>query len=99
MDSATDSQDNIVPQPELPPAELKEDNDGPKPNESAAMKSELPRVSQLTHGLEDCDWEQLQERYADAMDEHGRVEENLRAETARLVEVPLSEVLFHRSIC
>ncbi|KAJ5375323.1 hypothetical protein N7517_007329 [Penicillium concentricum] len=54
---------------------------------STPIHDEFPLVSGLTQGLEDCDWEQLQEKYADAMDEHGRVEENLRVETAKLLEV------------
>ncbi|KAJ5139135.1 uncharacterized protein N7515_003983 [Penicillium bovifimosum] len=54
---------------------------------SARIHDELQIVSQLTQGLENCDWEQLQGKYTDAMEEHGRVEENLRVETAKLLEV------------
>ncbi|CAG8901863.1 unnamed protein product [Penicillium egyptiacum] len=54
---------------------------------SAPIQDEIPLVSGLTQGLEDCNWEQLQGKYADAMEEHGRVEENLRVETAKLLEV------------
>ncbi|KAJ5504708.1 hypothetical protein N7463_007582 [Penicillium fimorum] len=54
---------------------------------STPIHDEFPLVSELTQGLEDCDWEQLQGKYADAMEEHGRVEENLRVETAKLLEV------------
>ncbi|KAJ5972635.1 uncharacterized protein N7479_002553 [Penicillium vulpinum] len=53
----------------------------------APTHDEFPFVSGLTQGLENCDWEQLQGKYADAMEEHGRVEENLRIETAKLLEV------------
>ncbi|KAJ5173995.1 uncharacterized protein N7500_001926 [Penicillium coprophilum] len=53
----------------------------------APISDEFPLVSRLTQGLEDCDWEQLQGKYADAMEEHSRVEENLRVETAKLLEV------------
>ncbi|KAJ5478534.1 hypothetical protein N7530_004043 [Penicillium desertorum] len=53
----------------------------------APIHDETPLVSGLTQGLEDCNWEQLQGKYADAMEEHGRVEENLRVETAKLLEV------------
>jgi hypothetical protein len=56
----------------------------------APFQDEYPLVSHLTQGLKDCDWEQLQDKYADAMEEHGRVEENLRVETAKLLEVNLS---------
>ncbi|OQE43025.1 hypothetical protein PENCOP_c003G06507 [Penicillium coprophilum] len=53
----------------------------------APISDEFPLVSRLTQGLEDCDWEQLQGKYAYAMEEHSRVEENLRVETAKLLEV------------
>ncbi|CAI7579657.1 unnamed protein product [Penicillium manginii] len=58
----------------------------PQPINPAAVE-EFPIVARLTQGLAECDWEQLQEKYTDAMDEHSRVEEELRAETARLLEV------------
>lgn len=58
----------------------------PEPVKSA-VNAEFPLVALLTQGLEECDWEQLQEKYADAMDEHSRVEEDLRVETAKLLEV------------
>ncbi|KAJ6149927.1 hypothetical protein N7471_001126 [Penicillium samsonianum] len=54
---------------------------------SAPIHDEIPLVSGLTQGLEDCNWEQLQGKYADAMEEHSRVEENLRVGTAKLLEV------------
>ncbi|KAJ5099108.1 hypothetical protein N7532_006109 [Penicillium argentinense] len=58
----------------------------PEPIESLASE-ESPIVTRLTQGLAECDWDQLQEKYTNAMDEHSRVEEELRAETARLLEV------------
>lgn len=67
----------------------------PEPSEPAAVDTEYPLVARTTKGLEDCDWEQLQERYADAMDEHSRIEENIRAETARLLEVVLYRTTSH----
>jgi hypothetical protein len=60
----------------------------------APIHDEPPLVSGLTQGLEDCDWEQLQGKYADAMEEHGRVEENLRVETAKLLEVSLIRIYY-----
>lgn len=60
----------------------------PEPIE-AVVNAEFPLVARLTQGLEECDWDQLQEKYTDAMDEHSRVEEDLRAETAKLLEVML----------
>lgn len=56
---------------------------------------EFPIVARLTQGLTECDWDQLQEKYTDAMDEHSRVEEELRVETARLLEV-ITGLLFAR---
>ncbi|EKV04113.1 hypothetical protein PDIG_82220 [Penicillium digitatum PHI26] len=54
---------------------------------SIPAQSEIPLVSGLTQGLQDYNWEQLQGKYTDAMEEHGRVEEKLRVETAKLLEV------------
>lgn len=65
------------------------------PPPTAATRDEYPFVSHLTHGLEDCDWDQLQEKYADAMEQHGRVEENLRLETAKLMEVSITLLVYN----
>ncbi|OKO94293.1 hypothetical protein PENSUB_11560 [Penicillium subrubescens] len=64
----------------------------PQPRNLESMQSssgdgDFTLVTRLTQGLEDCDWNQLQEKYTDAMDEHSRVEDDLRAETAKLLEV------------
>ncbi|OQE31450.1 hypothetical protein PENSTE_c001G07651 [Penicillium steckii] len=58
----------------------------PQPIEPV-VNDEFPIVARLTQGLAECDWDQLQEKYTDAMDEHSRVEEELRVETARLLEI------------
>jgi len=63
----------------------------PKPV-MAAVNAEFPLVARLTQGLEECNWEQLQDKYTDAMDEHRRVEEDLRVETAKLLEVRSSTI-------
>lgn len=55
--------------------------------QSSSSDVEFTIVNRLTRGLEDCDWDQLQEKYTDAMDDHSRVEDDLRAETAKLLEV------------
>lgn len=55
--------------------------------QSSSRDGDFTLVTRLTQGLEDCDWDQLQEKYTDAMDEHSRVEDDLRAETAKLLEV------------
>lgn len=89
MDSANGVQVNTTPQsqPQPQPVGLGVTQTySPKPVETATT-GEVPIVSRLTQGLSECDWDQLQEKYTDAMDEHSRVEEELRAETARLLEV------------
>lgn len=48
------------------------------------------QTQQLTEELRDCSWEQLEEKYAKAMEEHGKSEEELRAQVAKLLEVILS---------
>lgn len=70
-------------------AEENQQAPSPEPTEPV-MDTESPLVSRLTQGLEQYDWDQLQEKYADAMDEHSRVEEDLRAETTKLLEVMTS---------
>lgn len=57
--------------------------------QSSSSDAESTLVTRLTRGLEDCDWNELQEKYVDAMDEHTRVEDDLRAETTKLLEVGL----------
>lgn len=48
---------------------------------------ELSKLQRLLLNLNECNWEQLEERHADAMNEHNIVEESLRAEMAELLEV------------
>lgn len=60
-----------------------------QPVQSSSSDAESTLVTRLTRGLEDCDWNELQEKYVDAMDEHTRVEDDLRAETTKLLEVGL----------
>ncbi|KAJ5902423.1 hypothetical protein N7495_002951 [Penicillium taxi] len=57
----------------------------PEPIEPV-VNAGFPLVAQLTQGIELCNWDQLQNKYADAMDEHSRVEEELRAQTKQLLE-------------
>ncbi|KAJ5333264.1 uncharacterized protein N7506_007047 [Penicillium brevicompactum] len=78
------SPDSGGPQGRISPQQPEDANSTSAP---AAARDEYPFVSHLTDGLEDCDWDQLQDKYADAMEQHGRVEENLRLETAKLMEV------------
>lgn len=51
------------------------------------LEMEEMLVARLTQGVDHCDWDQLQEKYTDAMDEHSRVEEDLRAQTTKLLDV------------
>lgn len=55
------------------------------PQDSSA--GHMNSQQQLTEKLRDCDWEQLEEKYAKAMEEHGKSEEELRAQVAKLLEV------------
>ena len=66
------------------------EHQSPEHHPPGPAPDEYPLVSHLTNGLEDCDWGQLQEKYDNAMEQHGRVEENLRTETAKLMEVDTS---------
>lgn len=52
-------------------------------------KEDQPLVEALlqTRDLEVCNWEELQEKYANAMDEHSRFEDNLRSQIAQLLQV------------
>ncbi|KAJ5986845.1 hypothetical protein N7451_011210 [Penicillium sp. IBT 35674x] len=51
------------------------------------LEMEEMLVARLTEGVDHCDWDQLQEKYTDAMDEHSRVEEDLRAQTTKLLDI------------
>lgn len=53
---------------------------------------ELSKLQELRLNLNECNWEQLEERYADAMNEHSTVEESLQAEMAELLEVSCSGI-------
>lgn len=87
MDSTNASQESIASQPSA--AGETQQTHSPEPIEPV-MDTEFPLVSRLTLGLQQYDWHRLQEKYADAMDEHSRVEEDLRSETTKLLEVMAS---------
>lgn len=53
----------------------------------AGQDNPSERTQQLTENLRDCDWEQLEERYAQVMEEHGKSEEELRGQISKLLEV------------
>lgn len=63
----------------------------PMPNEgkpsSQTVDSPLQPASDLAEELQNYDWDQLLEKYADAMEEHARADEQVRNQTAKLQEV------------
>lgn len=59
----------------------------------AQAPGEPQPASGLAEEIQHYDWDQLQEKYAATMEEHSRAEEDLRGETAKLLEV------CHLSIC
>lgn len=44
---------------------------------------------QLAHDFESCSWDQLQQKYADAMNQHTRAEEELQLQVTQLLQVTL----------
>ena len=44
-------------------------------------------AEQLSREVGTCSWDQLQEKYTDAMNEHTRTEENLRLQVTQLLQV------------
>ncbi|KAJ5286888.1 hypothetical protein N7478_002574, partial [Penicillium angulare] len=82
MMSSVDTQDNASRPPVLKESQQTR---SPEPIEPV-IDTEDALVSHLTQDLQQYDWIQLQEKYTDAMDEHSRAEENIRSETARLLE-------------
>ncbi|KAJ6013271.1 hypothetical protein N7540_007862 [Penicillium herquei] len=85
MGSTDDPHENALRSPS--PKEL-EQTRSPLPLEplEPVLDTEELLLARLTQGLEQYDWDQLQEKYTDAMDEHSRVEEDLRAQTTNLLE-------------
>ena len=61
----------------------------PKNSSIGQQVDSQQQTQQLTEELRDCDWEQLEEKYAKTMEEHGKSEEELRAQVAKLLEVIL----------
>ncbi|KAJ5088158.1 hypothetical protein N7456_011774 [Penicillium angulare] len=80
--STVDTQDDASRPPVLKESQQTR---SPEPIEPL-LNTEDALVNRLTRGLEQYDWSQLQEKYTDAMDEHSRAEEDIRAETAKLME-------------
>ena len=80
MDSARRDHEGITSHNDLYPTKLTAESGSSQDKTSQHMQ-------QLAEDLRDCDWEQLEEKYAKAMEEHGTTEEELRAQTAKLLEV------------
>ncbi|EDN02955.1 hypothetical protein I7I51_07995 [Histoplasma capsulatum] len=55
--------------------------------QDAAEDGVFDEYEKLALSLRDCDWEQLQKEFANAMDERSQVEMALHKETAELLEV------------
>ncbi|KAJ5727108.1 hypothetical protein N7493_004928 [Penicillium malachiteum] len=86
MESTDDPHESALRSPS--PKEL-EQTRSPQPLEplEPVLDTEELLLARLTQGLEQYDWDKLQEKYTDAMDEHSRVEEDLRAQTTNLLDV------------
>ncbi|KAJ5806161.1 uncharacterized protein N7503_003763 [Penicillium pulvis] len=82
--TSTDDGRDIASRP--PATEEPQQTDSPGPFEPVLEMEEM-LVARLTQGVDHCDWDQLQEKYTDAMDEHSRVEEDLRAQTTKLLDI------------
>ncbi|KAJ5903752.1 hypothetical protein N7504_006135 [Penicillium tannophilum] len=82
--ASTDDGHDIASRP--PVTEEPQQTYSPGPIEPVLEMEEM-LVARLTQGVDHCDWDQLQEKYTDAMDEHSRVEEDLRAQTTKLLDV------------
>ncbi|KAJ6109747.1 hypothetical protein N7486_001982 [Penicillium sp. IBT 16267x] len=82
--ASTDDSHDIASRP--PATEEPQQTCSPEPIEPL-LEMEQMLVTHLTQGLDHCDWDQLQEKYIDAMGEHSRVEEDLRAQTTKLLDV------------
>ncbi|KAJ5663767.1 hypothetical protein N7507_004498 [Penicillium longicatenatum] len=82
--ASTDDSHEIASRPST--TEEPQQTCSPEPIEPVLEMEEM-LVARLTQGLENCDWDQLQEKYTDAMGEHRRVEDDLRAQTTKLLDV------------
>ncbi|KAJ5752371.1 hypothetical protein N7520_009288 [Penicillium odoratum] len=80
----TSSDDNHDSASRPPTTEEPQQTCSPEPAEPVLDREEM-LVAHLTQRLDQCDWNQLQEKYTDAMDKHSRVEEDLRAQTTKLL--------------
>lgn len=84
-----DSADKIDEAPHTEP--LVSEFDKQMPNEGKAssqtVDSPLQPASDLADELQNYDWDQLLEKYAVAMEEHARADEQVRNQTAELQEV------------
>lgn len=56
-------------------------------NSPEASQRTSQHIGTLTGELETCDWDQLHKNYAQAMEEHGATESELRARISKLLEV------------
>jgi hypothetical protein len=62
---------------------------GPDQQKGLDEHRNVPQVRrQLADDLSQCHWTRLQQLYSDIMKQHGNAEEELRARSLRLLEVP-----------
>ncbi|EEH17473.1 hypothetical protein PABG_00036 [Paracoccidioides brasiliensis Pb03] len=83
---------DVFPEKVDPDSTPKAENTGTGPDiPQDAIRKEEDAVGEAYHGLalslHDCDWEQLQKKFTDAMDERTQVEMTLHRETAELLEM------------
>lgn len=84
---------NVVPEkedPETGPNAEKPETSAEPIREDVSSKTEdkvVDEYEKLAASLRDYDWEQLQKKFTDAMDERSQAEMALQKETAELLEV------------
>lgn len=73
---------------EQPPSELNQQLPSNEANASPKTGEEsLDTTPGLAEDLRTCDWDQLLERYASAMEEHSQADAEVRNQTGKLYEV------------
>lgn len=56
---------------------------------------EISQCPNAVQNLESCNWEQLQEKFVEAMEAHARTEQGLQEQTAQLLGVFYTHLRFH----
>lgn len=80
--SQNDPKTSLIPTPNKRRAQTVE------PRATATTPPTMPtKLQELGQELQNCKWEELQDRFADAMHERAEFESTLQKETAELLEV------------